>query len=270
MYEDVEIERAAFRGKKRVFCIASAGCTALELSGEHEVVACDINPAQLAYAEQRALGGPPMAGEAEKMMSFARKFFPLAGWRDSLIHTFLAFSDVSRQIAFWKEHLDTRLFRTGFEGLMSRIGLRGIYAPHFLSFLPPKFGSIIRTRLERGFTRHANSANPYARALLLGEMQKTGGWKASPIQFVLGDAASYLESCDANCFDAFSLSNILDGAGTAYRERLFRAIRHAGKRDAVVVRRSFGEPSGELRTNQAVFDRAMLWGIVDVRAAHTL
>ncbi len=50
MYEDAEIERRAFRLSKRVFCIASAASTALALCDEHEVVACDINPAQLAYA----------------------------------------------------------------------------------------------------------------------------------------------------------------------------------------------------------------------------
>ena len=56
MYEDAEIERVAFHGKGRVFSIASAGATALRLADQHEVVACDINPAQLAYAERRAAG----------------------------------------------------------------------------------------------------------------------------------------------------------------------------------------------------------------------
>ena len=83
MYEDAEIERAAFQGKGRVFCIASAGATALTLADQHEVVACDINPAQLAYAERRAAGGPPETGDAERAMSFARAFMPLVGWRAS-------------------------------------------------------------------------------------------------------------------------------------------------------------------------------------------
>lgn len=63
MYEDAEIERSAFRGKGRVFCIASAGDTAIHLAGEHEVFACDINPAQLDYAERRAAGGPAETGD---------------------------------------------------------------------------------------------------------------------------------------------------------------------------------------------------------------
>ena len=58
MYEGEEIESTAFQGRSRAFCIASAGATALLLANEHEVVACDINPAQLAYAARRAAGGP--------------------------------------------------------------------------------------------------------------------------------------------------------------------------------------------------------------------
>jgi len=72
MYEDPDIERAAFQDKARVFCIASAGATAFELSREHEVIACDINPSQLAYAERRAGRGPREAGDVERAMSFAR------------------------------------------------------------------------------------------------------------------------------------------------------------------------------------------------------
>ena len=79
MYEDAEIEQAAFHGKGRVFCIASAGATALRLAGEHEVVACDINPAQLAYAERRVGGGLAETGDAERAMNFARAFMPLVG-----------------------------------------------------------------------------------------------------------------------------------------------------------------------------------------------
>ena len=70
MYEDVEIERAAFHGRGRVFCIASAGATALALADRHDVVACDINPVQLAYAERRAAGRP--AGNGRRRAGDAR------------------------------------------------------------------------------------------------------------------------------------------------------------------------------------------------------
>ncbi|MFY9729117.1 MAG: hypothetical protein WAK24_00815 [Candidatus Acidiferrales bacterium] len=269
MYEDAEIESTAFQGRGRVFCIASAGATALRLADEHEVVACDLNPAQLAYAERRAAGGPFELGDAERAMNFARAFMPLVGWRASILRAFLALSDVTEQVAFWRTLLDTRRFRASFDALMSPAILSAVYAPQFLSFLPSKFGLVLRRRMERCFAKHPNATNPYARPLLLGESNHQPPQKLFHIEFVLADAASYLESCPPGFFDAFSLSNILDGAAPSYRDKLSHAVRHAATNNALVVLRSFREPSPKLAKNYARSDRAMLWGTVDVRSAHS-
>ncbi len=274
MYEDSAIEQSAFRPGGRVFCIASAGCTALDLCDRHEVVACDINPVQLAYAEQRIRGAPAKEGTAERVMGFGRRMMPLAGWSSAALREFLALNDPAAQVEYWRAHLDTWRFRTGFDTLMSFTALRAVYAGPFLSFLPPRFGAVLRGRMERGFARHGNADNPYARALLQGEaaapLSPTRAARAATIALVLSDAASHLEGCRPGSFDGFTLSNILDGAAASYRDRLLSAVRRAGAPGAVVVLRSFGEPTAALSTNRAEDDRSMLWGVVDARPVTAL
>jgi len=267
MYEDADIELAAFRDKGRIFCIASAGSTACRLATDHDIVACDINATQLEYAKRRAAGGRPERGDAERAMSLVRAFMPLVGWSRDNVEMFLSLSETGAQAAFWKTHLDTRRFRAGFDLLLSPALLRVMYASRFLAIIPPHFGQVVRRRFERCFTRHANASNPYLRMLFLGGGRSDQHVAASNIRFVLADAASFLESCPEGSFDGFSLSNILDGAEPSYGDRLLRAVRHAASPDAVVVARSFAEPSEILATNRAECDRSLLWGIVDVRSA---
>lgn len=271
MYEDAAIERAAFKPGGRVFCIASAGCTAMTLASDHEVVAVDINPAQLAYAARRISGAPMVRGTAEQLMRVGRALLPLAGWTSPTLHVFVSLDNLVTQREFWQVHLDTLRFRRGLDTLLSVTALRAAYAPRLLSALPRRFGSVMRARMERCVSTHPNRSNPWARALLLGEMSSDRPVLAADrISLVESDAAHYLEHSPAASFDGFTLSNILDGADDAYRARLFRAITRAARPDAVLVLRSFSEPQEPMPTNRAADDRSMLWGIVDVRpvAAH--
>ncbi len=269
MYEDAEIERAAFPAGGRVFCIASAGSTPFALAERCKVVACDVNPVQLEYARRRAQGGPVEIGEAERFMNLARAFSSFVGWKESMLREFMALSDVNQQADFWRTYLDTRRFRAGFDLLMSRALLRLGYSERFLSFLPPSFGSVLRKRLARGFARHPNASNPFAHLLLLGECHEPK-WNTPQVRFELGDAAEFLESCPPGTFDGFTLSNILDGADARYRARLAAAVRRVATEDAAIVLRSFAEPEPDLKVNYAERDRAMLWGVVEVRSAESL
>jgi len=266
MYEDAAIEKAAFAPGGRVFCIASAGCMAMELAVRHAVTAVDINPLQLAYAEQRAAGGPMRIGSAERVVSLGRRLMAPFGWRRRTLESFLALEEPVEQMTFWNRHLNTAGFRFTTDRLLSLAWLQRVYASSFLEFLPAHFGRVMRERLERCWKTHANRTNPYAHSLLLGVPPDPPRPPASEaIRFVCADAASFLESCAPGSFDGFALSNTLDGAPGGYRRRLFAAVRRAGAPDSVVVLRSFAEPPHECATNLAARDRSILWGIVDVR-----
>ncbi len=267
MYEDAAIELGAFASGGHIFCIASAGCTAMKLAAHHKVVAVDINPVQLAYVERRLGRAPVQRGSADRILAFLRALGPLAGWRRRTVQAFLDFDNPKEQILYWRRHLDTLRFRAAFDLLFSRPVLRAMYSRSFLNRLPPNFGAIMRGRMERCFTLHPNRKNPYARALLLGDISSSTNDFAErgQIQLECADAAAFLERQPAGSFTGFSLSNILDGANPAYERRLFAGVRRAAAPGALVVLRSFREPHLLMQTNHAAQDRAMLWGIVDVR-----
>jgi S-adenosylmethionine:diacylglycerol 3-amino-3-carboxypropyl transferase len=271
MYEDAEIELRAFQPDGRIFCIASAGCTAMRLAAHHTVVAVDINPVQLAYFQQRIGDGSVRRGSAERVLAFARALAPLAGWNERTLRVFLDFDDPEQQILYWQRHLDTRRFRAAFSYLFSRVILRLAYSAAFLHGLPPDFGTVLRARMKRCFALHPNRSNPYAHALLLGELRsEPHAPELRNIQLRCADAADFLERQPAASFTGFSLSNILDGANPAYVRRLLAAVQHAATPGATIVLRSFREPQSVTETNHAAEDRAMLWGVVDVRQASAL
>ena len=271
MYEDASIELEAFAPGARVLCIASAGCTAMRLAPEHEVVAVDINPIQLEYARRRFDGDPGFRGRAERIMDFMRFFAPLAGWRPSRVRAFVELDDVAEQMTYWSGTLDTWRFRSAFDALFSLTALRSVYAPRFLHFLPRRLGSVMRARMERCFSRHPNRSNPYARSLLLGELsEEPAPPEARDVQLVHADAAAFLENQPARSFDGFALSNILDGVDQAYVQKLIAAVRRTAKPEAVTVLRSFGEAHASSTFNRAERDRSMLWGSVLVRPVSAL
>ena len=271
MYEDASIELAAFPSGGRIFCIASAGCTAIRLSAYHDVVAIDLNPIQIAYVQQRLAGAPVGRGTADWILTFGRALAPLAGWTKSRLRAFQVLDDPKEQISYWRKYLNTRRFRAAFDFLLSPLPLRSIYSAAFLNCLPRNFGTVLRSRMERCLGLHPNRHNPYARLLFLGERdheEKTA--KTEHIELVCADAAEFLESQPPQSFSGFSLSNIVDGTNRAYERRLFAAVKNAAAPGALTVTRSFGEAPSSTQTNHAAEDRSMLWGVVDIRRADTL
>ncbi len=269
MYEDTGVERSVFAPGSRVFCIASAGCTAIALSAEHAVTAVDLNPAQLEYARGRAAGLPPRWGLLDGLMRAERQALVLAGWSAARLERFLQFDSCAEQLDYWRTHLNTWPFRAAFDSKIAfaSLGLRLFTRDQRLPLLT--FGSTLRRRLARGLARHANKSNPYAR-LWFGRGLTTGQSAASTIRFETANAVHFLRAQPTNSYDAFSLSNIADAAGPAFRSELVEAVRHAASRDAMVVLRSFGEAANAAEVGWAAKDRAMLWGSIQVAAAREL
>lgn len=271
MYEDPSLEINAFAPASRVFCIASAGCTARALSARgHEVTAVDINPQQILYSEARAAGAPMREGVAERFLSRARALFPIVGWSDAWLREFLSLRDPSEQLHYWHSKLNTKRYRAAVDTFLSASLLRLVYRNPFLTSLPRPFGPAIRARLERTWKNHSNDSNPYAWRLLLGETRSVPQPATHAIRFACEDVATYLENCKPATFDAFSLSNIADGASPFYVRRLCRAVRRAATPGAVVVTRSFAEASTAVYKNFAARDRSMIWGSVHVVEARDL
>jgi S-adenosylmethionine:diacylglycerol 3-amino-3-carboxypropyl transferase len=272
MYEDCErIEGRYFPKGSRVFSIASAGDTAILLAADHHVTAVDINPSQVDYAARRAQGAPAERGAAERLLARGRRIFPLMGWDRQLLDFFLTLEDPNEQLAFWHRRFNTPRSRAGIDVMFSPLLLRTVYSRRFLDVLPEHFGRVLWQRLERTWAVHPNRTNPYVRSLLIGEAAPARrSLRALDLQFAIADAANYLEASRRGSFDAFTFSNILDGASPAFRQRLFAATRRAASADAVVVLRSFSQPTGFEFNNAAVEDRSPLWGVVDVRPVKTL
>lgn len=270
-YEDCAIELQAFRQKSRVFSIAGAGYTARSLAAAgHQVTAVDIDPRQLAYAKSRAEGEPGRMGTVERVLALGRGLAALAGWSRKKLEEFLNLADCGQQLEYWDRWLDTSLWRAALDALLSPSLLNLCYASPFVASLPREFSRQIRHRMRRCWASHPNQSNPYAAALLLGRPLSDPGPPANSIKFVCADAADFLENAPRSSFEAFALSNIGDGAPPEYLQRLQSAIQQVAAPDAVVVSRTFAEPSCESASNCAALDRSMLWGAVDVRSVGSL
>lgn len=264
MYEDAGVELRVFPPGGRIFCIASAGCTALALGHHYDVVAVDINPAQIEYVRRRLAGDAPRLGRVDRGMALLRECAPVVGWRARALRDFLDLDDPAEQVTYWRKHLDTARFRAALDVVLSRAVMQTVYAQPFLRVLPPRFGRVIRARLRRGVARHSNRANPYARALLAGEAVTQPVPPApSRIQLEHADAVEFLEREPPGSFEGFTLSNILDGASEGYAARLRDAVRRAAKPGAVAILRSFAEARGPAGAERAAEDRSMIWGSIE-------
>ena len=230
----------------------------------------DINPQQIVYAQARCSGQAPQEGSVERLMARGRRLVALCGWTRRRLETFLSLSDTAEQLHYWDHHLDTRRWRVLLDTLLAPRLLALRYSSDMLEMLPQDFGKQVRERLRRGWANHPNRSNPYAASLLLGARPMEYGKAQSPIDFTCAEAAEYLEGRSPGSFDAFTLSNITDGAPLSYQTRLRAAVEGAAAPSAVVVTRTFAEQSADEGArngkNWAELDRSLLWDAVRVKS----
>lgn len=266
MNEDWRVETAVFRPEGRIFCIASAGCTALALAARgFRVTAVDINPAQIDYARARAAGAPARPGVVDRRLEQAHRAMPWLGLSVRDRRRFFELSSTDEQTAFWKERLDTRRFRALLRIALMPAMLRMSTGRSLVDSLPLRFDRVIFDRLERTWSRHPNHDNPYARRLLLG-FDPAPAPPVSNIDFICADAAEFLDHGPPHHYDGFTLSNIIEAVPPAYCERLLAAVRRAAAPGAIVVVRSLAEARDDKGAEWAAHDRSPLWGTVDVTA----
>lgn len=266
MNEDWRIEAAVFPPGSRIFCIASAGCTALALSGQgYRVTAVDINPAQIEYARARAAGAPPRLGVIDERLGRARLLLPWLGLRARELRQFLDLSAPDEQLSFWRRKLNTRRLRAFLRCGLSPAILRFSTGSALLASLPPRVDRAILDRFERTFARHPNRDNPFARRLLLGDYPDSPT-RSPDIHFACADAVQFLDSGPSQRFDGFTLSNIVEAVPPSYRDRLLAAVRRAAAPGARLIVRSLAEGDASSAA-WAAKDRSPLWGAVEVRGA---
>ncbi|HEY3243235.1 MAG TPA: DUF3419 family protein [Phycisphaerae bacterium] len=268
MQEDWSIEAELFRPGARVFCIASAGCTALALAARGDrVTAVDINPVQIAYVRERIAGAPCREGRVESGLRRVRRMMRGAGLTASKLKTFLEMNDPDQQLRFWRAELDTRRWRALLKLAFHPLALRIAYAAEFLRDVPRRFDRVIRRRLERGWATHSNWTNVYAWRTLLGghPSDRTPEFTAMPrLTLACADAVDFLMHCPPASFDGLTLSNMLDGTTPEYRTALWQAVSRAAAPGAIVILRSFVEPVNADEDRWAARDRALIWGSLRV------
>ncbi|RYG62944.1 DUF3419 family protein [bacterium] len=211
VHEDAEIERLALQARRaalksqqpmRAFSIASGGCTAISLLLEPdvEVVAVDVNPAQIYLCELKKAvlsqieAATPLGNATVWFDSVEGELSPQAQefWRSNrnLLRTGLNGCGLTERVmrttaCLWKlwlgpqnmEALMTGDFsalrdprwRLAFRWALHHFVLRLFYARGYISSLPPGFSREIRRRIERSLTRFPIAQNPYIQLTLRGQ-----------------------------------------------------------------------------------------------------
>jgi len=270
MLEDAAVELAAFPPGGRVFAIASAGCTAMALARRGDrVTAVDVHPGQVELVRRRVRGDTVPEARTERWLAEGRRRLIDSGaWDERAIATFLSEIDVDVQRRWWDERIATPRLRAMLRAALARPRLVGDRAGFPAGSTPERFGGLVERRLARCVATHPNRWNPYLWWLLAGrDAPGTRSGRAIPesrVDVHVAEAGQWLEAHPRARFDAFTLSDVLDGASPVQRRRLVAAVRRAAEPGAVVVVRSLADDDDPVACARAARDRSGIWGSVRV------
>lgn len=259
MYEDAAVEVAALP-VGRVLAIASAGDVAFALAAAGcEVVALDVNPAQVEYVRARIAGALPRQGQADRYLARAAGALPLLGLTHDRLLRFFALDDPGLQVEAWHKVAGRRFHAA----LAIAFGpaLRFAYRSELAQALPPGFGAELGSRLERGFGIHANDRNRLARTLF-GLPAPPG--PAQEVDARHAEVLEYIRAQPSGSFDGFAFSNVTDGAPAGFREDLLSAAARVARPGAIAVLRTLGRPRSLEEDSRAATDRTLIWGGIEV------
>jgi len=264
-FEDPAIEQSLFPSSGTVLCIASAGDTARALAGPgRRVIAVDVNPTQIHEVRRRLAGHAPRPGSADRLLGVGRAALRPAGWTPERLRELCALDDGDAQVQQWSGLVSTPV-RLLVRSLLSRRVLRLAYGPSFATLTPPRFGDVVLDRMGSRIGLVPSRENPWLSLVLTGQWPRPEPWvDPAHIDLRTGDVATILEALEPGSLDGISLSNVLDGPGPAYAERLLSAAHTAARAGAPIVLRTFLDPEDAAGDRLAARDRSLLWGAIDV------
>ncbi len=165
MHEDWTVEASLFPKGANVFCIASAGCTAMALAAlGHSVTAVDLNPVQIDYVRHRLRGGSSRRGSVDWFLAWGRRALPWLGLSRRDLLAFLNLENLEEQIGFWRSRLDNAVWRKALDFALGQTLLQSVYSRFLVQTLPQGFAEVIR-----GDWSEAGRPIPIAATLTPGE-----------------------------------------------------------------------------------------------------
>jgi S-adenosylmethionine-diacylglycerol 3-amino-3-carboxypropyl transferase len=249
---------------KAVVLVASGGCTALSLSRLHpalEVVAFDLNSAQLAHVEDKRAAAA--AGDLARLNveddraeglnqkgAFEGLFRVLRGFleefvttREEIASVFSGALDERTRLARLEEWFRSPYWPAAFGTTFNDAFLVAMFGPEAIQHAAPgSYPAYFQSAFERGLSRADASRNPFLQHILLGFYRRDD---APPYVYVGGASSkrptlvrgSLLDVEDLARFELFSLSNVFDWSTDGLVEEWARTLaRHARPGSAILIR----------------------------------